>query len=226
MPAPISITTPEFVRFNRNFFEYIKASGKMPSQVIFEKGRDLRIKTFQGFRRVAWKRGRKGGAWKEQRRRFKAGRGVKVRGYIRRNIAEGNTDMGSRVAGWAPKDAPLTKAGKPMNRWQKAVWQEMRYRQAGVGILGVSLLDRRWRYRKAGRYLAVNKTRRLKELGAIEQTDDSFKITMSVDGAVTVDQRYGIARTAINEVAADMGVYLVRKHKEATSGAFAKWGKK
>lgn len=229
MPAPVVITAPDRL-FQAGLMRYITASGKTPQLVILQKGEDLRIKSMMGFQKVAWKTGKGKGAWRDTRKRFAAGRDARGLGVSRKGFGIKVRDKSALAEG-------VTKKGRRLNRWQAAVKNEVERRGRGVGLLGVSLLNRRWRRTKAekltlvnsrwrnvsgGRHLDINRSRKLGEISSFDMRPDSYKITVQTPGVTTVDQRYGVSRWAMAAVKADMDVYLKRKHEELTNGAFKK----
>lgn len=238
MPAPINISVPALPAFNQAFLDYVRVSKKLPSVVVAEKGNDVRIKAMLGFKSVAFKKGRKGGVWREQMRRFKRGGGIRVNAGRRRRAYGGDLTLHAKRAGWGNGDKPVTKDGKKLNRSQAAAWLEIASRSAGIGILGVSLLDRRYRKGKATtfslengrwkgggrtRYLVQNNSSQLGSLASWKQDENMFQILMNTPGADTVSNRYGIADRAIGTVTADMDKYLTRKANEAAQGTLARY---
>jgi hypothetical protein len=205
MPATLNIKAPGLPAFSATLVEYIRVSKKLPAQVVDEKGTNIRIRAMKEFHARAYKKGRKGGAWREQKRRFKQGKGVRVRNE--RGVS----------------DNPIDKNGKPLNRWQSAVKHEMERRTRGVGVLGASIIDKRYRKiarrQGGGKRLVENKSYRGSTLGTISQTDGEYRVTMFHPGALIVNDRYGIANKAMNDEIADINVYLVRKANEAAQAA-------
>jgi hypothetical protein len=204
MPAPINLTVPNLPAFQGTLLEYIRQTKKLPSEVIAKKGVDLRIKMSQGMKRLAWKRGRKGGAMREQMRRFRQGKGALVRD--RQGRSPGND-----------------KKGRPLNRWQSSVKNEMERRERGVGVLSATFIDRRWRRARTGRFLSQNTSRTFGTILITEQTADTFHMTATTPGVSDVATRYGVVRTAMEQVRADTEKYLTRKANEAAQAALSRY---
>jgi hypothetical protein len=183
------------------------------SEIIEKKGNDLRIQLYRLFaeERFGGKSGRKSGiAWRELKRRSKAGIGTMVR----------EKSLNNR---WGAPPA-LTQGTKQkahkLSLWQQLVWQETTRRQRGIGVLGVSFLSNRFRYNKQGKYLVENKSRTLGTLVQIKKDDTSYTITGFTPGMVEVANRYNIADRAIAEVEKDLDKYLDRKLMEARRQVF------
>lgn len=200
----IVVVVPALPAFSAAFSAYVAASKKLPAEIVARKGVDLRIQVFRGMKRQEWKRGRKGGAWREQQRRFKAGKGVKVR---------------DRFGG----DEGQDKNGKKLTRWQRAVKHEIDRRARGVGLIGVTFLDRRWRKPKKGHYLSRNTSRSLGTLAITQQTATEYRLTASTPGVDIVSNRYGVLNRALETVTADMNKYLTRKANEAAKATLARY---
>ena len=204
MPAPINISVPALPAFNQALTSYINVTGKIPAEVVARKGIDLRIQAFRELKKHEYKKGRRGGVAREQKRRFKAGKGILVR---------------DRYKGSDGVD----KNGRKLNRWQSAVKNEIERRQRGIGLLAVSFLDRRWRRPRTGRFLQANSSRQLGTLMVTQQTPNEFRMTAYTPGIALVAERYGVADRAIGTVTADMNKYLTRKANEAAQATLARY---
>lgn len=198
MTPSLTVDVRDMFRLQRNFKEYVKVYKKSEDEILNKKGNDLRIQLFKGFWAQRWKKGNKGGAFKLLKALVAAGKGVYVR-------------LMRLVEPWASQLPDKTKSGKPLNIRQKLVAQEMMRRQAGVGILGVSFLRKRWAYRKESRYLTTNSTRGFGKAVTFEKRDGEFIITGFTPGLARVAQKYGIINGAIRKVSADIETYLARK---------------
>lgn len=171
-------------------------------EILAKKGNDLRIQLYTGFRDAKWKGDNIADI--EMRRRAAQGRGTLIR------------------------KATYENPGAPppgLNKRQAIVWREVQRRQAGVGILAVSWLLRRWRYRKTGKYLTANKagpnaigsvtsTTESAELGIlakVEQRPGSLRLTGMTPGMAEVANRYAIVSSALDRVTNDMMPYIRRK---------------
>ena len=185
-------------RLQRNLRAEIGVSSRSKDEILNRLGNDLRINLFKGFWKQKWTKGRKGGGFRLLRQLSKSGKGVHVRLL--------------RLTGkWTDQIPENTKGGKDLTMWQKLVAQEIVRRQAGVGVLGVSFLRKRWRYKKDGRYLTKNTTRGLGTAVTFEKTDDAFIIRGFTPGLAKVAQRYGVLGTAMRVVAGKTEAYLRRK---------------
>jgi hypothetical protein len=204
MPAPINISVPALPAFNRALVDYIKVTGKLPAEVVAKKGVDVRIQMHREMKKHSYRKGRKGGAWREQKRRFKSGAGILVR------------DRTFQPAG-------VDKNGRTLNRWQRAVKGEVERRERGVGLLAATFLDRRWRKPRKGSYLSENRSRSLGRLMVTQQTPTAFTITATTPGVETVANRYGVVDRALSVATADLNKYLTRKANEAAQATLARY---
>lgn len=173
--------------------QYVALSGKSIDETLNRKGNDLRIKLFREYRK---KRAR--GSFPAQAKRRGGALNVRLR------------EMSDRHS---PPE--VDKNGKPLSLWQKLYWQELQRRKKGVGVLGVSFLDRRYRSNQSqGRYLTINKSRQLGEMGRFEKGKGFFRITGFTPGLVAVNQRYNLLEPAIKAVEADTLKYIERKERQ------------
>lgn len=199
---------------NEMLRHYAEVSKSSEDTILAKKGNDLRIQLYRQFRRARWKGG-KSIAHREMVRRRKAGRGTLVR------------------------PATIAKAGPApagMNKRQWLVAQEIKRRQAGIGVLSVGFLLRRWRSWRGGRRLAANRTqaavsvvtehsREFGLISSIEQHPGSFRLRGFVPGQDVVSERYGLMAAAMHAVTADMAPYVARKHMEAAGEVFKRGAK-
>jgi hypothetical protein len=193
----LTVDASDLARLSRNLKAYKEASRKDWDEILNKKGNDLRIQLFKLFRKAKWKGGKRI-AERELIKRTRSGQGTLVRlKYL--------TD---RYSGSAPG---TDKNGKPLNRWQQLVWQEIQRRQHGIGVLGVGFLQKRWRYKKDSRYLVEQKSRTLGTLVRFEKTPEAFTITGFTPGLAQVASKYGIIPKALAAVSADIEIYLKRK---------------
>lgn len=198
-------------RLESNLRAYASVSKLTISEILGKKGNDLRIQLFRGF--YEHKLGGKGAkktniAFAELKRRTRLGMGTLVRlKYLSDKWTTGLPDR--------------TKDGKPLSRWQRLVYQETERRTAGIGILGVSFLSKRFRYtNRDGKFLASNNSKTLGTLVTITKTDESYTIEAKTPGMEEVSARYGIRENALNKVSEDMEVYLSRKFGEGFARSF------
>lgn len=194
------VDTSALNRLNRNLREYARVRyKKTEDEILNQKGNDLRIQLFRGFWAQKWKiKKGQGGAFKLLQKLSRAGKGFLVR--QRRIMAE-----------WSGKIPDKDKRGRTLSLWQKLVAQEALRRQAGVGVLGVSFLRKRWRFNKQGYYLTTNRTKGFGKAVTFLKRQGEFIITGFTPGLRAVADRYGIIGGAINRVSVDIETYLAKK---------------
>lgn len=211
--------THDLGRLNEELALYLKLSKLSVQEVVDKKGRDLGIKLFKGF----WRLRTKGSAnpfagpmftlakargWRTRVRT----RAIEVEPYL--SIQKQGFFMRRVMRKGVEKDVKSRRSRRGL-----AVAQELSRRQHGAGLLGVSFLQRRWRSRSNGRYLAVNKSKKLGMLSTVESgpsADGAFyRIVNYTPGIDTVGGGRGLFATAIREVRQDTAVYLVRKQMQA-----------
>jgi hypothetical protein len=184
----------DLLRLQRNLQAYAKVRHKKTTdEILNQKGNDLRIQLFRGFWAQRWKKGRN-----LVRNLLAQGRGILVR-------------LMRLVPQWAGKIPATDKRGRALNLYQKLVAQEIARRQSGTGVLGVSFLRKRWRFKDNARFLVTNRTRGLGMAASFEKKDDSFVISGFTPGLARVAQTYGILNKALARVSADIEKYLARK---------------
>lgn len=202
----MSVDASALERLGQNLRDYALVSKLTISEILEKKGNDLRIQLFRGFwdHKMGGKGGKKRGiAFRELARRTKAGIGT----FVRLKFLDEK---------WLAGMPEVTKSGKPLSLWQKLVYQETQRRDAGVGILGVSFLSRRFRQNKdRGQYLVTNNSPTLGSLVTITKTEDSYTVRGMTPGMSKIADRYGIKEAALNKVSDDMEPYLARKFGEA-----------
>lgn len=175
---------------------YVALSGKSIDETLNRKGNDLRIKLFRAYRK---KRAR---SRFEQQARARARRGVGL-----------TVRMDEISTRYSPPE--VDKNGRPLTLWQKLYWQELKRRKQGIGVLGVSFLDRRYRSNQTqGRYLTINRSGQLGEMARFEKGNGFFRITGFTAGLAQVDKKYGLVRDAVTAVENDTLKYIERKEKQ------------
>lgn len=190
---------------NRVLREYVRLrSHKDQAEILQQKGIDLLIQLYRGYRARRWRGGKRIG-WRELKARSKKGKGVKVRSRV----------LEAHYASRAPK---RTRRGHPLTFWQKLVYQEISKRQEGIGVLAVGFLPRRWRWRvqqngEKARVLMNNRSRKLGTLVQVSWGPGFFRVVGSAPGSRQVSFRYGIEEQAMDRVARDMNFYIARKTK-------------
>jgi hypothetical protein len=209
-------------RLNDELALYMKLSKLTAEEVVAKKGLDLNIKLFRGFWALRARGGRN--AFKGPMFTDAKARGWRVR--VRRKELVDEPYASIQRQGYIERRYK-NKKGKDVTRKLKRsrrgllVAQELAFRQRGAGLLGVTFLQRRWRKNSAnrGRFLAVNKSKRLGELSMVEtgplQDGAFFRLRVFTPGIDTVGESRGIFATAIRQVREDTAVYLVRKNMEA-----------
>jgi hypothetical protein len=189
----------DLLRLNRNLKEYARVRSKMSVQeILANRGQRLRIFLYRAFWAQRWKQGRKGGGFKLLKSLVAAGKGIHVR-------------LMTLVSPWAGQIPTVTKRGQPLNERQKLVAQEMIRRSAGVGILGVSFLRKRWRETKVSKFLVENRTKGFGKAVTFALTEGQFTITGWTPGLKRVAEKYGLLGKAVRNMNADTEVYLSRK---------------
>lgn len=187
---------------------YYLLSGKTISDILDQKGNDLRIQLFRGFWAQKFGGGgtkKTGIAFRELARRAKAGIGTKVRLMF--------------LDGRWGSPPSTDKRGRALSLWSQLVWQEATRRQQGIGVLAVSFLSKRFRDKRGERYLAENKSKTIGTLVRITKTADTFLIHGMTPGLNEISSRYGIKEKAMNAVSKDMEPYISRKLGEAAQKA-------
>lgn len=188
----------EIFRIQRNLQAYAKVRHKKSvDEILNQKGNDLRIQLFRGFFAQRWKKGR-GSASRLLETLLAQGRGILVR-------------LMQLVPKWAGKIPQTDKRGRALNLYQKLVAQEIARRQSGIGVLGVSFLRKRWRFKDNARFLATNVTRGFGKAVTFEKQDDAFIITGFTPGLARVAAKYGVLTNAFRVVSQDIEKYLERK---------------
>jgi len=188
----------DVARLQRNLKAYVTHRRKIPEdQILTQKGNALRIELWRGFWKRRWIKSKKTGRnWASVMRGITGGhKGIKVR-------------LQRLISPWDSRIPSKTKAGKPLSLRQKLVAQEIMRRVSGSGVLGVSFLGRRWRFNKKGAFLVVNKTNTLGTAATFKKTEDSYIITGFTPGLEKIAKRYGVIKTALNEVSRDIEKYL------------------
>jgi hypothetical protein len=221
--------TDNLTELNATLNDYAKTQSKLTTgEVLEKKGRDLTIKIWEGFWAIRQKVSadlRDPEALVFRGPMFTAARRRGWATKVRDNVLSGPyADL--YATGQASKILRGGKAfktdGRPLNKRALLVAQELAMRQRGVGLLGVSFLQFRWRHRapaKGGSYLVKNVSRKLGTLSQVEQTvtetGGSFHLINLTPGVMTVDNQLGIIAGAMRAARADMLAYLVRKQADA-----------
>lgn len=96
---------------------------------------------------------------------------------------------------------------------------EIGLRASGVSVLATSWLQSRWSSNQAqGRFLRTNRRRRIIGSADVDAGPDnpnpSVRLTSYLAGAVALNQERALISQALSEQAADMAVYIERKHAE------------
>lgn len=211
----------ELARLNQGLRLYAQLARKTMDEVLEKKGRDLGIQLYRGFRGVRWKG--KGIAYREFRRRLRAGQGTRVRTREILDKWKARIPLVQNVTKRGIRRGRVATDTYPTSQWQRAVAQELARRQAGQGALAASFLWMRRRSSQArGTYYVRNKTGR--PLGYVEKGAEYFRIVSLQPGADVVDQRYGIVARAAATVMSDMAPYIDRKQREAAYRAMQSTG--
>lgn len=186
-------------RFNAVWATYLQYRKRDLGLILAEKGRDLGIKLFQGYRGVA---PAKGFARIGLAERTRAGKGTLVRESIRRD-----PNVNQRTRG---------KKGRVVNRHRARVGREIATRERGRGALAAGFLwfrNRRDKQSLKGVRQVRNRTG--STIGRAVVGEDSFQILGYTIGLSLIDRRYGIVRGALRRSAKSMTEYIEgKKQKE------------
>lgn len=231
------VTAFELERLNRALGLYIVASRLSIREALEKKANDLRIQLFRGYWQQRWRGSRRGAvesrgiAFAQMRARARQGQGVRIR-------------PGTEISADAPtiglrRQRQGARATFRLSPYQRLVWTELARRQAGVGVLGVAFLLRRWHYRQGGRRLGANVTRgvavdvqgvtrhqqesfnRRRVIGEVVLGPNFAELSGFVEGQSAVASRHSILISAMRAVTTDMEPYLARKFGEDWRGAAA-----
>ncbi len=193
------VDASELRRIQRNLQAYAQVRNKTSVQeILAKKGNDLRINLFKGFWAQRWKKGNKGGGFRLLNQLSRAGKGVLVR-------------LMTLVEPWKSQIPAVDKNGRALSMWQKLVAQEMIRRSAGVGVLGVSFLRKRWAEKGNQRFLIENRTRGFGKAVTFDLKEGEFVITGFTPGLARVASKYGLITGAIRNVSRDIETYLEKK---------------
>jgi hypothetical protein len=223
MSLDITITGQgEIDRLGRAIAVYASLGKLSLQELVRKKAYDLRIKLYRGYRAARWTGARKGSmesrgvAFTEMRRRAREGEGIVFK-------KGRSTPTGSHP--------DTDRRGRALSQYQLQVWNELRRRQAGIGVLAVSFLLKRWRWVKGedGQRIKILKTNSTK-LDLISQTEiqeqpsrtgevlarvtlapGNARIEGFTEGLAAVGDRSGIVPLAIRAVSLDTEIYLARK---------------
>jgi hypothetical protein len=214
-------------RLNDALLLYASYARSGVDEILAKKGNDLRVQLYRKFSAEKWKGG-PGIAEREMRARATQGIGTRISRWVRNNPGDPPISL-HRLQG-TPAVAP---APAGLNRQQALVWREVQARQAGIGILAVSWLLRRWRHNNGGKRLVANKTdhsvmgkvvtnesREFGTLAQVEQRPGMLRLTGFTPGMDEVAERYGIVSDAVDAVTDDMMPYIERKMAAAAQTLF------
>ena len=196
--------------FNRALTEYIRGSSRTQDEILAKKGNDLRLKLFKGFFARKWQGG-KTIPFREFKARAKAGKGIRVRQSIR--------------SGGIGFEVPFrNRKGRALNDRQRRVYLELKARSRGIGVLGATFIEKRWRWRKAGRYLALNKTNRVgAPMLSLTKQPETFQLVGWTPGLTDVDEKYGIVRNAMDTIRREMVKHTIERYKKSADKVFKRF---
>lgn len=215
--------TDSLGKLNEDLALYMELSKLSVQEVVDKKGRDLGIKLFQGFWKLRTKRSNNPFAGPM----FTAAKARGWRTKVRTRTIEDEPYLSIQSQGFFMRRGRRKGVEKDVksrrSRRGLAVAQELARRQHGAGLLGVSFLGSRWRSNSQGRYLRVNKSKKLGTLSTVESgplPDGAFfRLRVFTPGIDTVGEKRGIFATAIREIRKDTAIYLVRKQMQALRSA-------
>lgn len=218
-------------RFGSALVRYFESGTKDLDTVLEERGHDLGVKLFQGFKDRKW-----GGPGKSPRiataeleARTSAGEGTKVRSSLlaryRRERASMNFFARSigqqkrRFGGTLDQHTRLIEQRDQNRRQRAALWRsivgkEVGLRQSGIGVLAASFLWYRRRSSQAkGQYLVKNRTG--KPLGSVVKEPGMLRILGFTDGLSETGERYGVFGRALEGATARMEASITRRREAA-----------
>lgn len=217
-------------QFNARFARYAELNKRMPDELLEKKGRALGIALFKGFREHQFggaPKKRRGIAEDELRQRSSQGKGILVRSSLLERYKQGREYLtfSVRSFGQSARYATLKADRQEAKRdgraasnrrahlWQRIVGQELKMREAGIGVLAASFLWFRKRSNNArGTFLVPNRTG--KPLGYVERTENAFRIVGETEGLAATDAKHSVIVAAINSEMADLETYIARKERE------------
>lgn len=199
----------ELYDLQKTLADYARVSKKTNAEVLAKKSRDLGIQLYRQFSARKWGgdgKKKAGLAKAEMEARRARGEGTIVRPDILRQYREALAALG-------PSTRKRKGRSARQNLWQKAVGQEVKKRQAGIGALAASFLLFRRRTNSTGTRFSVNRNRVV--IGRFDLKEESARITGFAEGLGKLDQRHGLVSRAIAFVRGDTEAYLLRKQLEA-----------
>jgi hypothetical protein len=180
-----TLDTAALDSFNARFAEYLQWNLRGQGELVADRTKKVSIAIYKLYR--------------EQAQPSKAA--------LREKIA---AEVGYRMKRRARRD----DSGKAIS-WR----DELGLRASGVAVLATSWLHNRWRSSQAkGRFLRTNRRRRY--IGALDidagpdTPNPSARLTSYLRGALVLNQQRALVSRALTEQAADMAVYIKRKHEE------------
>lgn len=214
------------------FPRYAVLARKTTDEVLDQKGRDLGIRLFQGFRAQRWggSTAQKGRdlALAELKQRTLAGKGTTVRPSLLRRYEEKRRELAGNLSGIF--DAAQSRAGsarvtlrdfsrrerrqrdrirgKRANLWRATIGREIRARARGIGVLGASFLWFRKRFSKGQINFARNRSG--VTLGYVERDAAALRIVGLREGLDVIDARADVVAGALAGALADINTYLDR----------------
>jgi hypothetical protein len=171
--------------FNARFAEYLQWNERGQGPLIADRGKKVSIAIYKLYRQQA----------------------EPNKAALRAKIA---AEAGYRLRRRARRD----DSGKAVS-WR----DEIGLRASGNAVLATSWLHDRWRSNNAvGRFLRTNRRRRLigsADVDAAEgNANPSVRLTSYLAGAIALNQERALVSQALFYQAADMAVYIERKHAE------------
>lgn len=199
---------------------YMMVSSRTPSQVMRHKAVDLGFKLRAGFREHRWGRGDRTIAFAEFVRRRAAGKGLKIRKSMMEEYLI-MKDSGKLSKNFRRFYRHHVRDGgkKAITAWQGMVIRELKLRTASIGSLGQMF---NWMGKNSNLTkmtgIAIAKGMKGRPLGFLKLEDDNAMIVGFADAGAgprpidKVDERYGITRSAIEELRTETVDHLRDAH--------------
>ena len=180
-----TIDTTALDRFNSVFTEYLQWNQRGQGPLVADRGKKVSVALYKLYRKQAEPNKA------ALREKIFARSGYKLKRRLRRD------DSGKHIS------------------WE----QEIGLRSSGVAVLATSWLHVRWRSNNAvGRYLRVNRRRRRMGEALVDAAEGnarpSVKLISYLQGVIALNQERALVAQTLHYQAADMAVYVQRKHAE------------
>ncbi len=231
----------ELEALSRALSLYNAGSKRDLTTTVHRKANDVRIELYRGYWDQRYRGSRKGAAnfegvaFRDLRRRARAGEGVALRPSLQVGPPSPNAPVEyyqRRTLRGASGTTRRLRVPVTLGTYGRRVWTELARRQAGIGVLGVAFLMQRYRKRfSASRnaYVATGNARlrdnrtkapqlevqvqhgfRNNPIGRLELGRDFARLEGFVPGQAAVGARHSILAMALRNVRQDTERYLFR----------------